>query len=284
MTNSRKEGERVERGQVEIYRSPQLESPSLIVSWQTQDVGKLASRVIDFLIEKLGGQPIAEITPLGFFPLGGVRFKDDLVQAPGCTFWACEKRNLLLFKSDEPAFDHDRFLNVALDFAKDHCRVKDVYTLNGAVSYVAHTHPREILSVFNCVDLKERLREYGLREMTWEGPPAMSSYLLWVAQRRGVPGVSLWPEIPFYLAAGEDPEAIKETLSFLNRRFDLDLNLAAFDAEIIFQHERIARLRKESVEIDRSIRRVEHGDRLDDEGQSKLTKEIYELFESRERL
>lgn len=61
--------------------------------------------------------------------------------------------------------------------------------------------------------------------MTWEGPAAISSYLLWLAKRRGILGVSLLPEIPIYLATGEDPHAVKVTLSFLNRRFNLGLDL-----------------------------------------------------------
>jgi proteasome assembly chaperone (PAC2) family protein len=114
--------------------------------------------------------------------------------------------------------------------------------------------------------------------MTWEGPPAISSYLLWLAKRRGIPGVSLWPEIPFYLATREDPQAIKLTLSFLNRRFNLGLNLGEFDLEIRDQNEKIAQLRKENAEINGYINTLESGVRLDEEEQLKLAREIYELL------
>jgi hypothetical protein len=69
----------------------------------------VGSQVTDFLIEKLGGQEIAEIKPLGFFMFGGVRFKGDLVQVPESKFWVCEKQSLLIFRSDEPAFEHHMF-------------------------------------------------------------------------------------------------------------------------------------------------------------------------------
>jgi proteasome assembly chaperone (PAC2) family protein len=117
--------------------------------------------------------------------------------------------------------------------------------------------------------------------MTWEGPPAISSYLLWVAQRRGIPGVSLWPEIPFYLAAREDPQAIKMILSFLNRRFNLDLNLERFNLEIENQNKKIVQLRRENAEIDQYINRLESGLRLDEEEQLKLVKEVYEILGKR---
>jgi len=268
----------VEKDPFEIYQMPQLQSPSLIVGWQTQDIGKLGPKVIDFLNEKLGAKEIAEIKPLGFFPFGGVRFKDDLVQVPESKFWACEKNNLLIFKSDEPEFEHYKFINAILDLAEHHYQAKELYTLNGAISFTAHTNPRRILTVFNQPEIKNRLRGFGLEDMTWEGPPAISSYLLWLAKRRGIPGVSLWPEIPFYLASREDPHAIKLTLSFLNRRFNLGMNLGEFDLEIRDLNEKIAELRKEDAEINKYISMLESGLRLDEEEQLKLAEKVYELL------
>ena len=272
----------MEKDPFEIYYIPQLHHPSLIVSWQTQDVGQLGSQVINFLIEKLGGKEIAEIKRLGFFPFGGVRFKNDIAHAPDSQFWVCEKDNLLLFKSDEPTFEHYQFLNRVLDFAEYHCHVKEVYTISGAVSYVAHTHPRRILMVFNQSEMRDRLQGYGLEEMTWGGPPAISSYLLWVSRRRGISGVSLWPEIPFYLATIEDPQTIKLTLSFLNRKFNLGIDLGEFDLEIKYQNEKIAQLRRKDAQIDKYIELLEKGQRLDEEEQLKLAQEIYELLGKKE--
>jgi len=100
-----------------------------------------------------------------------------------------------------------------------------------------------------------------------------------VAKRRGISGLSLWPEIPFYLASREDPQAIKLTLSFLNRRFNLNLDLEVFDLEIIEQNEKIAQLRKEDSEINKYIRILEKGQRLDEEEQLKLARKIHELLE-----
>jgi proteasome assembly chaperone (PAC2) family protein len=278
MTVLKKEAMRVERGPFEIYESPHLKTPSLIVAWQTQDVGKLGSKVINFLKEKLAGREIAEIKPLGFFSFGGVRFKEDLVQVPESKFWVCEKNNLLLFKSDEPEFGHYKFLNALLNFGERHFQVKELYTLNGTISLVPHTNPRRVLTVYNQPEIKNRLKDHELEDMTWEGPPAINSYLLWVARRKGISGVSLWPEIPFYLGPREDPQAVKLTLSFLNRRFDLGLDLGGFDLEIKDQNEKIAQLRRENAEINQYINLLEKGHRLDEEEQLKLAQEVYELL------
>jgi proteasome assembly chaperone (PAC2) family protein len=274
----KKEEMKVEKDPSEIYETPQLQVSSLIVGWQTQDVGKLGSRVIDFLKEKLKGQELGEIKPLGFFSFGGVRFKEDLVQVPESKFWICEKDHLLLFKSDEPEFGHYKFLNSLLDFAERHFQIKEFYTLNGAISLVPHSHPRRVLTVFNQPEIKKNLQDYDLENMTWEGPPAISSYLLWIARKRGISGASLWPEIPFYLAPRGDPQAIKLTLTFLNRRFGLGLDLGGFDLEIKGQNEKIAELRKKDAEIDQYLNLLERGHSLDEEGQLKLAQEVYDLL------
>ena len=269
----------MEKNPIELYRTPELQSPSLVVGWQTRDIGKIGFRVTNFLKEKLGCREVGEIKPLGFFPLGGAVFKDDLIQAPESKFWACEKNNLLLFESNEPKYEWYEFLNAVLDFAQYQCKAKELYTVSGTVSSIAHTAPRRILTVSNQSKFQKGLRSYALEDMTWEGPPAISSYLLWVAQRRGIPGASLWPEVPFYLAAKEDPEAIKLSLSFLDRRFNLDLDLGEFNLEIRRQHEKIAWLRQENSEVNKCIEILERGLSLGEDEQMRLAKEVSEFLE-----
>jgi hypothetical protein len=80
------------------------------------------------------------------------------------------------------------------------------------------------------------------------------------------------------LAAREDPQAIKITLSFLNRRFNLGLGLSELDSKIQEQNEKIAHLREEDPEINESIARLEKGLMLDEEEQLELTREVDDLL------
>lgn len=278
----KKEGERVRRNPVRIYKTASLQNPPLLVSWHTQDAGKLGGEVTDFLIKELNGQLIGEIDPLGFFSFGGVRFKEDLVQVQESQFWACEEANLLIFKSDEPLFEHYQFLNTILNFVKDRFQTHELYTLSGTISFIPHTRPRRIWAVFNHSEMKQRLQGYGLEPMTWEGPPAISSYLLWVARAKGILGTSLWPEIPFYLGNRQDPQAIGQTLSFLDRKFNLRLDLVEWEIATAILNKKIARLREENPEIEKSLSFLEKGNSLDENDQLRLTKEIDELLRERE--
>ncbi len=269
----------MEKDLFEVYQPPRPGKPALIVSWQDHDIGELGSSITDFLNEKLGGEKIAEIKPPGFFPFGGAVFKDDLLQFPESKFWACDKSDLLIFRSEEPKYECYKFLNAVLDFSEYYCHIKELYTISGTVALSAHTTPRRILAVYNQAEFQKMLQGYGLEDMTWEGPPAISSYLLWEAGSRGIPGVSLWPEIPFYLASGEDPAAIKLTLSFLVSRFNLGLDLEEFDLKIGSQNERIARLRSDNAEINEYINQLESGLTLNEEEQVKLARAVYEVLE-----
>jgi len=154
-----------------------------------------------------------------------------------------------------------------------------LFTINGTISPTAHTSERQILAVFNQPGIQKKLYGYGLKNMSWHGEPAISSYLLWLAKRRGIPGVSLWPEIPFYLGASQDPQAIKLTLSFLEKRFNLNLDLKKLDEEIKEQNLKIARLREENPEINKYIGLIEGGLSLSGEEQMELVKGITELLE-----
>lgn len=263
---------------IDVRFQPELENASLIVGWQ-EDAGKLGSKVIDYLKKHIKGGCFGEIEPEKFFPMGGVAINNDIAQFPASKFYAGTRKDLVIFESNQPAHERYGFLNTALDVGQYYCRIYELYTVSGIISPIAHTTPRRLMVVFNQEEFQRRLRGYELENMTWEGPPAINSFLLWLAQKREIPGVSLWPEISFYLTATEDPKAVKSVLSFFNRRFDLGLDFAELDSRIQAQGERLALLRKESPEIDKYIRTLEVGLSLNEEEQFKLSQGVTEFLE-----
>jgi len=263
-----------------LTRQPEFENPSLIVGWE-EDAGKLGPKIIDYLSKKLMSRSFCQINPVDFFSLGGVAIEDNVAQLPESGFYAGERSDVIIFKSDVPHYNQYKFLNAILDVAEHYCKAEELYTISGTVSTIAHTTPRRILAVFNQPAFKRRLQEYGLKDMTWEGPPHINSYLLWLAKKRGLPGVSLWPQIPFYLAASEDPRAIKLTLSILNRRFNLGLDLGELDEKIKDQNRKITQLREENPEVNKSIEMLEIGLSLNEEEQMKLVEEVPKFLKKR---
>ncbi|MEW6002663.1 MAG: PAC2 family protein [Nitrospirota bacterium] len=267
----------MERSPCEVYRFPDFQNPSLIVGWQTQDVGRLGTGVIDFLNEKLGGEEVGKIKPVDYFSLSGVRIENDVARIPQTKFFACEKNNLLLFKSDEPEDEWYRFLNFLLDIANS-LKIREFYTINGNPSLISHSQHRRMLTVFNEREFGEDLGKYDLSGMYYEGPPALSSFLLWCGKRRNIPGASIWVDVPIYLASLKDPLAQKQVIDFLNRRFSLKINLEELDLEIENQSSKIEELKEKDAEIKRFLNLLESGIGLDSEEQLKLARRIYDLF------
>lgn len=263
---------------------PKLQSPSLIVGW-SGEASTLGAKVTDYLNKKLGGQSFGEIEPTEFFPLAGVTVEDDLVQFPESKFYAFPRNDLIVLRSNPPSYDWYKFLTLILDTAEN-CQVKEIYTIGGMVSLSAHTTPRQLLGTFNSPELKEALSSYNLdRGLNYEIPPGqrptLNSFLLWAANRRNIPGVSLWVPIPFYLLAVDDPKAEKRVLEFFNRRFDLGLDLSDVDKEIKKQNVKLAQARESSPEIDESIKRLESNLSLSPQENQRLVREIDNFLRER---
>lgn len=260
---------------------PKLENPSLIVGWD-EDSGKLSPRVIEYLNKKIKFKSFCEIEPAGFFSLAGVAIENNIAQFPENKFYYSQRNNLVIFKGSEPQIERYSFLNAIADFAQSYCKIKNLYTISGTISLIAHTNPRPISAVYNQEAIREKLRGYGLQDLNWEGPPAINSYLLWVAKNKGIPGASLWPQIPFYLAAGEDFQAIKSTLSFLDKKFDLGLDFGELNEKIRDQNIKIDRLRDEDSEINKYIGMLESQLPLSEAEQMKLTMKVTEALENKD--
>jgi len=262
---------------VNVRSQPELENASLVVGWQG-DAGKLGPKVIDYLNKHIRGKSFCEIEPEKFFPLSGVAIDNNIAQFPVSRFYAGTRKDLVIFESNQPPHERFQFLNSVLDVGEYYCKIKELYTISGTIAPIAHTTPRRLMAVFNQPEFQRRLRQHELEDMTWEGPPAISSFLLWLAQRRDIPGVSLWPEVAFYLAATEDPQAVKSVLSFFNGRFDLSLDFTELDSEIKEQNEKLALLRREDAQIDRYIRTLEVSMSLNEEEQLKLARSVAEFL------
>jgi proteasome assembly chaperone (PAC2) family protein len=257
-----------------FYSRPQLQSCCLLVCWD-EDAGGLGPSVIDYLNRSLDSQLFCEIEPEGFFQLGGVLVESNIAQFPESKFYCCPKKNLIIFKSNSPRSEWYKFLNIVLDVASDSCQVRELYTVGGMVTLAAHTTPRILMATANSPEMKAILSQYDLaRDLDYETPagqrPTLNSYLLWVAKRRNTMGTALWVPVPFYLVSTRDPKAHKKTLDFLNKRFNLDIDLSGFDEEIHRQNEKIARLANQFPELDDFFRKLENNLTLADEENGRL--------------
>lgn len=252
------------------------EPPSLLVGWE-DDTGRLATGVINFINEKLKIIYFCEIKPAEFFPIGEVSVEKGVIVFPESKFYTVNNKGLVIFKSHIPVRKWWNFLNLILDIAEK-LQIKELFTINGNPSALLHNQPRRVLTVRNDSKFKEELKKYRLSGMEYEGPPALSSYLLWVAKRRKIPGLSLWIDICFYLSSFDDFRAQKRILQFLNQRFELNLTFEEMDQKIKKQDSELWQLRNQNPEIDKIFELMEKGHPLNPDEQEKLMKAVFEHF------
>ncbi|MCS7163594.1 MAG: PAC2 family protein [Thermodesulfovibrio sp.] len=252
------------------------EPPSLLVGWE-KDVGSLATGVINFLNEKLKTFYFCEIKPVEFFSIDEVSVKNGVIVFPQSKFYAAPEKGLIIFKSSTPIRKWWDFLNLILDIVEK-LQVKELFTINGNPWPVLHNQLRRVLTVRNDPKFKNELKRYGLLGMEYEGPPAISSYLLWVAKERKIPGLSLWIDICFYLSSFEDVRAQKRILQFLDQRFNLEINFEEIDEKIKKQDLELRHLRSQNPEIDSIFELMEKGHPINPIDQEKLIRAVFEHF------
>jgi proteasome assembly chaperone (PAC2) family protein len=271
---------------LKFLTKPKFRNPALVVCWES-DAGQIGVKTADYLKQELGAEEFCDIDPVDFFPLSGVSIESDVVEFPESTFYAVPDRDLVVFLSAIPRFEWYKFLNLVVDVALQHCKVKEMYTIGGMISLGAHTAPRDFWATFNSSQIKKSLAPYELsRELDFETPPGgrptLNAYLLWNAKQRNLNAANLWVPVPFYLISEDDPRSQKRLLEFLNDRLSLGLNFTRLDAEIARVDERLASLRREQAEIDRTITKLESNQRLSDAEHEKLVKEVEEYLRKRQ--
>jgi predicted ATP-grasp superfamily ATP-dependent carboligase len=270
---------------LEMFRftsRPHLERPSLIVGW-TKDIGAVSRGVVDFLAEAPGASSFGQIKPVDFFPVGGVTVDDDVAQFPQSGLFSNERSNVVILRSDEPQTHKYEFLNGVLDLA-EHCnKAEALYTVNGIASMIPHTATRRTFLVSNDPVMQRELRRFVPAGLTWQGPPHTSTYLLWLARNRHLPGVGLWVEVPFYLADSEDFQAVKTAVLLLGKIFGWDYDLDDLDQRIAVQDETLAQLREEDPEIDARIRILEQGETLERNEQRDLVDAVQGALKEQSR-
>lgn len=258
---------------------------SLVVGWRS-DAGRLGETVTGYLNDKLGGKKFYEIEPAEFFHLNGITIEDDLVQFPECNFYACPENNLVIFQSPPPNYEWYRFFNRVLDVAEHYGKVKEIYLLGGMVSLLPHSASRQMWGTFSSLEMKEELVSYDLGSgLDYQTPPGqkptLNSFFLWTARKRNLKGVSLWVPVPFYLMSVDDPKAQKKILEFFKQRLNIEIDLNGLDESISQQDRRLADARSLLPDIDGYLTKLESNQRLSEEENMKLVKEVEDYLKPR---
>ena len=251
---------------------PRLEQSSFIAAW-TKDTGAVSRLAADYLIKASGAGEFCRLEPGGFYPVGGVTVVDDVAQFPLSRFFCSQSHSAVVLQADEPQSNRYEFLNTVLDLAQQYGKATGVYTIDGIAALTAHTTPRRVFGVCSDVAIQRRLHELVPADANWQGPPHVSTYLLWLAGQRHLPGVNLWVEVPFYLADHEDHQSVKAVVALLSMMLGWELDLGELDCLAADQNGKLAAM-EDDPEIRDKIHALEEGLSLNRQERTELKEAV----------
>lgn len=219
---------------LDVFERPTVPCPRLIMGlggWM--DGGEVSTGTVQHLVAAFDAERCAEIDPLDFYVLNfpaslgslaivsdgeravvrainpmehaatfrpHTRIRDGLVEHvshhPGA-FWYAPAQGLLLFSAEEPHLRWSTYAELLLDFAED-CGVTDAYFVGSVASPVPHTREPRVHCCYSSRSLRERRRRPDTALSEYEGPASFSTYLLQVAEQRGLDFQTIVVEIPHY--------------------------------------------------------------------------------------
>jgi proteasome assembly chaperone (PAC2) family protein len=193
-----------------IYlEKPNLSNPILIVGFEGwPNAAEISSGALQYLVDKLKAKKFASIPVEDFHELSVSRpvaiIKEGRileVKFPGNHFYYSKdlhSNHFILFHGIEPHRRWAHFGDLLFGLA-ERFEVSQIFTLGGTYDYIPHTYPPVVSALVSHEDLREKVIQAGLGLTEYTGPISIHTFILDLAKKRGLKGVSLWGHAPQYL-------------------------------------------------------------------------------------
>lgn len=215
---------------VKRVRTPKLVNPSLVAAWP--GVGNVALIAVTYLKDKLKARVLGELDPLGFFDLGGVFIKDNLIEMPEfpqSTFYYWNSRgkgkDTIIFLSEaQPSFGAYEYVGRVLDVAESF-GVSRVYTLAAAITEHHPDEPR-VLGAATSPELLDELKRHNVVPAGDFYVAGLNGLLLGAAKERAMEGICLLGETVKYAAKLANPRSSQAVLEVLTKLLQVNIDMA----------------------------------------------------------
>ena len=253
------------------------------------DGGESATGSIQYLIDKLKAKQFAEIPIDRFYVYqmpGQISSRPQITIKEGVLkehhfaqnqffYWVNPDadNDLILFLGTEPSLHWgeyaDAILSVAGQFA-----VPRIYLLGGVLDKTPHTREPDVSCTCNSEELKEEMKEYGVRFDSYQGPGSFSTTLLHFCQHRQIPAVSMMSRATYYpefnIAIPHNPKSIRAMVRRLDGLLSLKLDITDLNKKVEEVEEKLgamarrnARFRTYVEELEKDFVEVKYEEPLD---------------------
>ncbi len=212
--------------------------PWLVAAWP--GMGNVAVIAAGYLADQLDVEQVADFPAEPYFDVNEIEVKEGVLQPiemPTAAFFRWKNpgkgRDLILFISNaQPTNNSLKYSRDLLDVAQKY----DVERVVTFASLAAGIHPTDLPKVFGVATTKQTLDELGAVEV----PPVdigqiggMNGLILAVAAQRGLDGLCLLAEIPFFAIRLPNPKASRAALSVFTILSAVDISLDTLDKQSV---------------------------------------------------
>lgn len=219
----------------------------LVAAWP--GMGNVAVIAAGYLVHKLGMKPAGEIAPKGRFDVTAIEVEKGLAAVPrlprGRLFrWISpekegplSRKELIVYLGEaQPTNSLWSYAHDLLDAASEMGATR-VATFASMASQLHPSQDPHVWGVVTHKDMLEQLQKLEVAPLEAGQVSGLNGVLLGAAADRGVPGICLLGEIPFFAAGVPNPKAAKHVLSAFSllSGIDVDLEELSRDAETVDQ-------------------------------------------------
>ncbi len=256
---------------------PTLNRPILLLSFTGwNDAGTAATFASKFLKRRLAARKFADIDPETFYNFvehrPTMRLKNGVreISWPKNEFSYAKDPSLvqdvILGLGFEPHLRWRSYMDAVLRVAKE-CNAELVVTLGALLADVAYSRPVRVTGTASEPELARRL---NLGVSKYEGPTGIVGVLHDTCRQQGMPAISIWANVPHYIAASPNVKAalalVRRVLTLLDFSTDLsDLERASTEFD-----KRVADVLASDPNVADYVRRLEARGDTDDENDEQI--------------
>lgn len=219
--------------ELHVDRWPDLRQPIAVVAFAGwNDAASAATNAARFMVRRMAARKFASIDPDRFFNFPDTR-PTVRVDSRGerQLSWPANE----FFYARNPNHDHDVVVAIGVEPGLRWRTFTDAYadlfskvgvqftvSLGALLADVPHTRPVRVTGSSMDTELGERL---DLAQSRYEGPTGILGVLADCLRKSGVPGASLWANVPHYITTAQNPAATCALLERLATIIPVELDL-----------------------------------------------------------
>lgn len=258
--------------QLVINHQPKIKDARMVVSFTGwMNGGEVSTGTVNYIKNKLKAVKFAEIKPDLFyifnFP-GTMELADEFrpytrveqgilkdFSFPKNEFYYHEESNLILFRGKEPNIHWNDYVRYIFELGERY-DLKRIYFIGSVAAATPHTRGIRASCYCSKEELKREVENHGIKFTVYEGPGSITTYLTFLAKKKGIEMINFVAEIPIYIQS-ENPKAIKTMTEKLVKLLNLDIDTSDLNKKNLAFEKRINELLQNQPQLSEEIKKLE---------------------------